>query len=124
MSKQGLMSAAITAASIATALAKEGDWASADEHWSVSDNKKSLHLAGEIRQIKDGNLQITLQLRSGDQDWTVILPPSVQLEQHEWLGRALNVGQHISLFGYSHHCGAYELWVERIVVGDRTFELI
>ncbi|PSB25856.1 hypothetical protein [Stenomitos frigidus] len=123
MSKQGLIDAAITAASIATFLAADADPASADEYESASDHEQLLNLAGEIRQIKYNNLHATLQVTSRDHVWVIILPPSSQLQQPDLLGGVLHVGQHISLLGYRDHRSAYELWAEQVVVGDRTIEL-
>ena len=123
MSKQGLMHAAITAASIATFLAADADHASAYQRLSTSDSQRLLQVAGEIQRISYDMLYATLQVKSGDQVWAIIVPPSSQPQQHELLGKTLKVGQYISLFGYPDSHDTYELWAEQIVIGDRTIAL-
>lgn len=123
MSKQGLMHAAMVAASIATFLTVEAGEASARYGWSDYNKQQTLNVTGEIQQVSEGSPHTTIQLKSGNKIWTVVLAPLSRMTRRGLPQRALKAGQMVKLVGYPHRSKANEMRAERIIVGDRTIEL-
>jgi hypothetical protein len=122
MSKQGLMHAAVIAASIAT-LTVDTNEASAHHGWSEYNNQKTLNVTGEIQQVSAGNPHTTIRLKSGNKTWTAVLAPPTRMERRGLPQGALKAGQTVRLVGYPHRSEANEMRVERLIMGDRTVEL-
>lgn len=123
MVKQGLMHAAITAASIATFLTVDASEASAHHGWSEYNRQQTLNVTGEIQQVSYGNPHTTIQLKAGDKVWRAVLAPPSRMERRGLPQGALKPGQTVKLVGYPHRSDANEMRAERIIVGDRTVEL-
>lgn len=123
MMKQGLMHAAITAASIATFLATDASETPTYQHGSRSGRQQRLHLAGEIQRVSYTNLHTTIQIKADDRIWSVILASPLLLQQYGVSEAAFTIGQRIHLIGYLPQSGSSAVWAERMMVGDRMIEL-
>lgn len=123
MSKQGLMHAAVVAASIATFLTVDTNEASAHHGWSEYNNQKTLNVTGQIQQVSAGNPHTTIRLKAGNKTWTAVLAPPARMERRGLPQGSLKAGQTVRLVGYPHRSEANEMRVERLIMGDRTVEL-
>ncbi|MCA1855727.1 hypothetical protein LE190_07290 [Massilia oculi] len=114
--KRALVSAALSAALLATsALAHHG--------WSEYDADKPLTLSGTIAE--SGYLQPHgfVRLKTADKTWLVVLAPPGRMENRGLPKARLAAGGNATVVGYPHRSKPDELRAERITIQDKTTEL-
>jgi Family of unknown function (DUF6152) len=124
--KKGIMHAALTAATIATFLAAKTGKTSAYEGWSGYNNEQTLNLTGEIQNVNYENPHTTIEVKTDDDKvWQAILAPPAECSKLGLPQGALQVGQRVKLEGYLYlPVEVNEMWAERIVIDNKTIELV
>lgn len=125
MLKKGFVEAALSAATIATFLASGTSIASTHHGWSDYNNQQTLNVTGEIRNVTYGNPHTTIEVKTDDNKvWQAVLAPPTRMHRRGLPQEALQIGQRVRLVGYPHRTDASEMRAERIVIGNKTVELL
>ncbi|MEC4812390.1 MAG: DUF6152 family protein [Scytonema sp. PMC 1069.18] len=124
--KKGLVHAALTAATIATFLAAKTSETSAYEGWSEYKNEQTLNLTGEIQNVNYENPHATIEVKTDDNKvWQAILAPPAECSKLGLPQGILQVGQKVELKGYLYlPTELNEMWAEKIVIDNKTIELV
>jgi hypothetical protein len=106
--------AACTVAFVGTAFAHHG--------WSgYSDEVQKL--SGTIEQASYTNPHGSIQLKTADKTWEVVLAPPSRMTSRGLTEEMLKVGTSATVEGYQSTSDDKELRAERITVADKTVEL-
>lgn len=114
---------AVTAVSIAIFVAAGAGRVTAHHGWSEYNNEQTLNLTGEIQAVSYDNPHTTIQLKTADKEWQVVLAPPSRLQRRGLPAEQLQVGETVSLVGYPHRTESNEMRAERITVDEKTVEL-
>jgi hypothetical protein len=91
--------------------------------WSEYDTSKPQQLSGTIEQANYANPHGSVQLKTADKTWTVVLAPPSRMESRGLTRQMLKIGNQATVEGYQSKSEPDELRAERITVGDKTVEL-
>jgi hypothetical protein len=109
------MSAAIALAGATPLLAHHG--------WSGYDSGNVLTLDGALATVAYQNPHVTIELKTADKTWEVVLAPPFRMTSRGLPEGSLKVGDTVTVVGYPHKTETSELRAERIVVAGKTVEL-
>jgi hypothetical protein len=108
---------------LALLLLLSGAVAHAHHGWSGYDESKPKTLSGTIERSTWSNPHGTIQLKTADASWKVILAPVARMKSRGMTPDMVAKGAKVSVVGYAHKEHKSELRAERITVGKSTFEL-
>lgn len=97
--------------------------ASAHHGWSGYDESKTLTLSGTIQDSSWSNPHGTIQLKTADATWKVILAPVARMKSRGMTQEMVAKGKTVSVQGYAHREHKGELRAERITIGKNKYEL-
>jgi len=109
-----LWTAACSVALVGTALAHHG-WTGYSEEMQK--------LSGVIEQANYGNPHGSIQLKTGDKSWEVILAPPSRMTTRGLTQDMLKVGATATVEGYQSKTDEKEMRAERITIAGKTVEL-
>lgn len=114
--KLRLLTAALAAAALATPSSAHHGWAGyLDEEFSLTGTVASASLGGPHGLIR---------LRVGRQTWDVVLAPPTRIQRAGLTAEAVPNGTRLTARGHRHrNPRTLEMKTERLVVGNRTFDL-
>lgn len=108
--------------SVATSLLLVTTVALAHHGWSEYDSN-SRQLEGTIEQANFANPHGSIQLKTPEKTWTVVLAPPSRMESRGLTRQMLKIGNQASVVGYQHKTEADELRAERITIDGKAVEL-
>jgi hypothetical protein len=91
--------------------------------WSEYDASKPLQLSGTIEASGYSHPHGSINLKTADKTWNVVLAPPSRMENRGLPKDMLAVGTQASVVGYQNRNKPDELRAERITIGDKTIEL-
>lgn len=91
--------------------------------WSEYDTSKPQQLSGTFEQANYANPHGSVQLKTVEKTWTVVLAPPSRMENRGLTRQMLKIGNQATVEGYQSKSEPDELRAERITVGDKTVEL-
>lgn len=97
--------------------------ASAHHGWSEYAADKPVEASGTIEQAVYDNPHGTVQLKTADKTWQVVLAPPSRMEGRGLAKSQLVAGQKATVYGYPHRSKNDEMRAERITIGGKTTEL-
>ena len=111
-----LLAAALVAATFAAPSAAHHGWGNyLDAEFSLSGTVESANLGGPHGLIR---------LRSGRAVWDVVLAPPTRIQRAGLTADAVRQGTRVTARGHRHrNAQRLEMKTERLVVGNRTFDL-
>ena len=114
--RRAFLAAAIAAMALATPSSAHHGWGEyQDTEFSLSGVVVSANLGGPHGLIR---------LRAGGADWDVVLAPPTRIQRAGLTREAVPVGARVTARGHRHrNAQRMEMKTERLVVGNRTFDL-
>lgn len=97
--------------------------ANAHHGWSSYDEGKTTKLEGTVEQLKYENPHGTIQLKSGDGSYFVVLAPVSRMESRGLTKDMIQVGSKVTVEAYPKESDPKELRAERITAAGKTVEL-
>jgi Family of unknown function (DUF6152) len=97
--------------------------AHAHHGWSGYDESKPVTLSGTIERSTWSNPHGTIQLKTADASWKVILAPVARMKSRGMSPDMVAKGAKVSVVGSAPREQKGELRAERITIGKSTFEL-
>jgi hypothetical protein len=109
-------------AATATALMLAGA-AYAHHGWGSYDAANPVTVEGPILTSKFENPHATVTIQAKEKVWTVTLAPTSRMLSRGADAKVVEVGRTISAFGYPSTVDKDEMRAERIMIGEKTFEM-
>lgn len=97
--------------------------ASAHHGWSSYDGDNELTLAGAVVSAVFEWPHAELVLDTGEKQWRVVLAPPTRARTRGLLPERVTEGTRVTVVGHPHRQVEDEIRVERVIVGDDTFEM-
>ena len=91
--------------------------------WANYDQSKPFDGSGTITESTNENPHASIKLKTKDKTWTVILAPVSRMETRGVTADMVKKGETVRVVAYPHKEGKDEMRAERILVGDKKFEL-
>ncbi|HYC02595.1 MAG TPA: DUF6152 family protein [Azospirillaceae bacterium] len=114
---------AIAAAFILGLFAGTSGAALAHHGWSGYETGKLARLTGTVKEFKVENPHATLMLEAEGKVWTVVLAPPSRMQARGLPAGSLAVGSTVTIEGERSRSEAGEVRAERVIVGDKAFEM-
>ncbi|OOG22310.1 hypothetical protein B1C78_15315 [Thioalkalivibrio denitrificans] len=111
----GLVAALLLATASMSALAHHG--------WSSYDGEVELTLTGTVVSAVFEWPHAELVINTGEKRWTVVLAPPTRTRNRGLLPERVPEGTEVTVVGHPHRTIEDEIRVERVMVGDETFEM-
>ena len=108
--------------SIAAALALAAGTATAHHGWATYRDQES-QVSGVVESAELGQPHGVLKVRAGQDVWNVVLAPPAAIQRSGLTLQAVPRGTRVTARGHKRIDGTLEIKAERLVVGDRTFDL-
>jgi len=97
--------------------------AAAHHGWGSYDAAKPVTVAGPILTSKYENPHATITVRAPDKVWTVILAPTLRMNNRGAVSELVAVGKNISAYGYPSTAEKDEMRAERVTVDGKSYEM-
>jgi hypothetical protein len=110
---------------VAFALATLGFAGAALAHhgWGSYEAKKTLTITSPVEHLEWQNPHVHIHVAHEGATWEAVLAPPFRMEARGLSPALIKVGTPVQVIGYPSTKSEREMRAERIVVGDKTFEL-
>ena len=112
----------LSIAALACGLALSADAAFAHHGWTNYSDQEGA-VSGVVESAELGAPHGVLKVRAADGVWDVMLAPPAAIERSGLTMQAIPKGARITARGHKRTDGSKEIKTERLVIGDRTFDL-
>ena len=112
----------LSVAGLSAVLALLGGAAAAHHGWTTYSDKEG-QVAGVVEAAELGAPHGLLKVRAADGVWDVMLAPPAAIKRSGLTLQAIPKGTRVTAKGHKRTDGSKEIKTERLVVGDRTFDL-